>query len=167
MTTREEVVERRRGATVKEIRRVQEICRAAVNSYYGKSALQYVAPFVEKEDLVQDCLIGWLEGKDIYRTLQMKARSLMPLNNVTYNKGEEQQVSFVEFDERSFERDNDVYTKLIAKEYLDKLDSRTRFIMEAYYVVGMTDPEIGDILDLTKARINQLRAKGLQTMRGE
>lgn len=169
MTTREEVIERRRGASDKDIRRVMEICRSAVNRYYGRSALQYVAPHVDKEDLAQDCIIGWLEGKDIYMTLLMKARSLMPINNVTYAKGKTDPVSFVEFDEANFETDTDMYTKVLAQECMDKIeDGRIRFVLEAYYIMEMTLAEIADILELSsRASVHYLRERGLSIIRGE
>ena len=169
MVTREEVVARRQKATDAEIKRVQDICRNVVRSYCNSNkGLQWLAPHVEQQDLVQDCLVGWLEGKNIYYTLQMKCRSLMPINNVTYRKDPDKKISFVEFDESLFASDDDIYNKLLAQDAMDKIkDEKIKFILDAFYILEMSGPEIAKVFDMPKSTVTSLRARGVRIMKGE
>lgn len=167
MTTREEIIEKRRGATVKEIKRVQEICRSVVNTHYRNSALPFLAPHVEREDLEQECLIAWLKGENIYTALGDIVRRYMPLDHRAYAKGAEQ-VSFVEYDDNNFERNTDVYAKIMATELLESLtDPRIRFILESYFIMEMTLREISEITGIPIPTVQKLRDKGIMQLKGE
>jgi len=178
MKTQEEVQAERREATADEIRTVYEQVRRVVYNFYTTRAIQNITPHIAHEDLVQECMIGWLEGQDIYRVLLDKYRELMPYSRyyhrVSRRKPEPVRLTpFVDADIMPSDPlpEPQIIRQMDIADFLKRLDdvddSRIKTILELKYYYGMSLREMEEILDLKKSHIATLHNKGLEILKGD
>ena len=178
MKTQEEVQAERRQAEPGVIREVYEQIRRMVFNFYTVRGIQNIAPHIEQEDLIQECMIGWLEGQDVTQVLLEKYRSLMPYSANYYkaHRRKVQPVHMIAYEDANILPDDPlpearIITHMDLAELMKRLDnvtdSRIKTVLELKYYYGMSLREMEQIMELKKSQIANLHNEGLEILRRE
>ncbi len=128
-------------------------------------------PHMDVEDYVQEAMIGWFQGRNIYYAMISAFRKAAPLSLHTFKaRGGTAIPHFVAFDETYGEATHvnleDKIDQRRVTQLIEEIDEeRVQFVIKAMFYMGMSAVEISEILQCSRAWVYVLREKGLQQLR--
>jgi len=142
--------------------RMYRVLEKAVERTMAQWKTKNFIPWIDRDDFVQECILGWLEGI-YYKNVMVRIIRRHSPHKRTQGFNTETLDCSVEFNERIHGITEDADTTLEVAELWDaiaELPKDERFVMECYYGYGLSVREIARLLNLgTKNKTKVARWK--------